>query len=210
MSYAENLGLFFSLLVGIIIVPGMDMLFVIASALSGGKRAGLAATAGIMAGGAVHTLYGALGTGLLAQLLPSLFHPLLIAGAAYMVWIGWTLMRSAITVDAVAVSDSRSSATAFRRGALTCLLNPKAYLFVIAVYPQFLTPAFGPIWRQALVMGAMTAAVQLTIYGGLAVAAGRSRAFLIGSPRATILAGRAVGLLLVLVACLTLWRGWAH
>src|SRR5215475_11561517 len=52
MSYAENLWLYFLLLFGIIIVPGMDMLFVLANALTGGRGAGLAATAGIMLGGA--------------------------------------------------------------------------------------------------------------------------------------------------------------
>ena len=61
MTYAENLWLFFVLLSGIIIVPGMDMFFVIANSLTGGKRAGLSATAGIMLGGVYHTLLGAIG-----------------------------------------------------------------------------------------------------------------------------------------------------
>src|SRR5690606_4834192 len=65
MTYGENLWLFFTLLFGIIIVPGMDMIFVLANSLSRGRPAGMAATAGIMAGGAVHSLYGALGVGLL-------------------------------------------------------------------------------------------------------------------------------------------------
>jgi threonine/homoserine/homoserine lactone efflux protein len=50
MSYAENLWIFFILLLGIIIVPGMDTLFVLANALTGGRRPGFAAIAGIMAG----------------------------------------------------------------------------------------------------------------------------------------------------------------
>ena len=58
MNYTENLWLFFVLLFGIIAVPGMDMLFVLANALTGGSNRGLAATAGIMLGGAVHTLNG--------------------------------------------------------------------------------------------------------------------------------------------------------
>ena len=62
MTYSENLWLFFLLVSGIIIVPGMDMVFVLASSLSGGRKAGLSATFGIMAGGLVHTLYAALAT----------------------------------------------------------------------------------------------------------------------------------------------------
>ena len=70
MTYSENLWLFFLLLTGIIVVPGMDMVFVLASALSGGRKAGLSATFGIMAGGLVHTLYAALGVGALLSFAP--------------------------------------------------------------------------------------------------------------------------------------------
>ena len=60
MTYAENLWLFFVVLFGIIILPGMDMLFVLASALTGGRRTGLSAAVGMSAGGIVHSLYGCL------------------------------------------------------------------------------------------------------------------------------------------------------
>jgi threonine/homoserine/homoserine lactone efflux protein len=89
---------------------------------------------------------------------------------------------------------------------LTCLLNPKAYLFVLAVYPQFLLPQHGPIWLQALVMGAMTVLVQFAIYGGLGIAAGRSRKFLISSPRATSLIGRGAGVLFIATGVATAVR----
>lgn len=207
MTYTENLWLFFTLLFGIIVVPGMDMIFVLANSLTRGRASGLAATAGIMAGGLVHSLYGALGVGLLANLMPVLFKPLLIAGALYMAWIGFTLMRSAITVDHVGPTDSRSHWEAFRRGAVTCLMNPKAYLFMLAIYPQFLRPDFGALAPQAAVMAAMTASTQLAVYGGLAIAAGRARTALVCNASATIWVGRMAGLLLVLVSVLTLWEG---
>ncbi len=89
-------------------------------------------------------------------------------------------------------------------------MNPKAYLFMLAVYPQFLKPQFGPIWSQALVMAAMIATTQLAIYGGLALAAGRGRDFLVGSPGATVWIGRAAGVVLILVAVFTIWQGWAN
>lgn len=208
MNYSENLWLYFLLLFGIIIVPGMDMLFVLANSLNGGRNRGLAATGGIMLGGAVHSLNGALGVGLLMHFLPMLFNPLLLAGAAYMAFIGFTLMRSSITVGQHGPAGSRSSWRAFRQGAVTCLINPKAYLFMFAVYPQFLRPDYGPIWMQATIMGFMTVATQFAVYGGLAVTAGHSRELLVSSPRATAIAGRAAGLLLVLVSVFSLWEGW--
>ncbi|RUV40132.1 LysE family translocator, partial [Mesorhizobium sp. M7A.F.Ca.MR.228.00.0.0] len=174
MGYAENLWLFFILLFGIIAVPGMDMLFVLANALTGGRDRALAATGGIIVGGMVHTLNGAIGVGLLMHFVPILFKPLLLAGAAYMAFIGITLMRSSITVGQEGPAGSRSAWKAFRQGFVTCLINPKAYLFVLAVYPQFLKPDYGPIWMQATVMGLLTVATQAAIYGGLAITAGRS------------------------------------
>ncbi|MBK5568093.1 LysE family translocator [Ensifer sp. SSB1] len=210
MTYTENLWLFFTLLFGIIIVPGMDMVFVLANSLTGGRASGLSATAGIMAGGVLHTLYAALGVSVILHLVPGLFNVLLVAGAGYIAWIGFSLIRSSITIGGIEGSDRLSRWASFRQGALTSLMNPKAYLFMLAVYPQFLKPQFGPIWSQALVMAAMIATTQLAIYGGLALAAGRGRDFLVGSPGATVWIGRAAGVVLVLVAALTIWQGWAN
>ena len=207
MTYAENLWLFFILLSGIIIVPGMDMFFVIANSLTGGKRAGLSATAGIMLSGAYHTLLGAIGISALLAIAPWLLNVMLFVGAAYMVWIGITLLKSSITVDRIRAAKIASLWIAFRQGMFTGILNPKAYLFIFAVYPQFIRPHYGPLWSQALVMGIMTALVQLAVYGGLALAAGTSRTLMTGNPGATIFIGRAAGLLFIGVALLTAWQG---
>lgn len=209
MDTAASLSLYAVLVFGIIIVPGVDMLFVLANALTGGPRAGLAATAGVMLGGAAHTLFGALGVGAVLALVPALFPAMLLAGAAYMAWIGVTLMRSSIVVGSVGAMADRSLRIAFRRGFVTCLLNPKAYLFVIAVFPQFIRPEHGSPWARALALGAVTVLAQLLVYGGLALAAGRSRDLLTSRPRMTVLVGRAAGASLVAVAALTAWHGWS-
>ena len=137
-----------------------------------------------MVGGVVHTLYGALGVGAArCSSLPVLFNPLLIAGAAYMAWIG---LIARPQLDHRRRRSGRPAAArsgrAFRQGAVTCLINPKAYLFMLAVYPQFLKPDYGPIWIQAVVMAIMTIATQFGIYGGLAFAAGESRDLLLDHP----------------------------
>ncbi|RVK17386.1 LysE family translocator [Sinorhizobium medicae] len=209
MTYAENLWLFFSLLFGIIIVPGMDMVFVLANALTGGRASGLSATVGIMAGGVLHTLYAALGVSVILHLVPQLYYLLLVAGAAYIAWIRFSLLRSSIKISGVAAGARLTLWASFRQGALTSLMNPKAYLFMLAVYPQFLKPQFGPVWSQAAVMALMIALTQLAVYGGLALAAGRGRDFLVGSPGATVAIGRFAGLLLLVIAVFTVWHGWS-
>ena len=207
MGYSEALWIYLVLLFGIIVVPGMDMFFVIANALTGGRRAGLAAVGGIMLGGAVHTLFGAIAVGVLTQLPTMVFQAMILVGAAYMGWIGWTLLRSDITVDSIGQATSRSDWVAFRQGLVTCLLNPKAYLFVLAVFPQFVRPEYGPIWSQALVMGVMTVIMQFLVYGALALAAGKGRDALIGNPQVTIWIGRGAGALFIVVALFTAWHG---
>jgi threonine/homoserine/homoserine lactone efflux protein len=207
MGYSEALWIYLVLLFGIIVVPGMDMFFVIANALTGGRRSGMASVSGIMLGGAVHTMFGALAVGMLTQLPITVFQAMILAGAAYMGWIGWTLLRSSITVDGIGQASARSDWVAFRQGTITCLLNPKAYLFVLAVFPQFMRPEYGPIWSQALVMGIMTVVMQFVIYGALALAAGKGRDALIGNPQVTIWIGRGAGALFVVVALFTAWHG---
>src|SRR5260221_634073 len=89
LSYSQNLWLFFLLLFGIIIVPGMDMLFVLTNALTGGRRAGLTATSGIMIGGTAHTIIGTLGVGVILKLAPSLLTLILFSRAGFTAWHGW-------------------------------------------------------------------------------------------------------------------------
>ncbi|MDP8996309.1 MAG: LysE family translocator [Pseudomonadota bacterium] len=206
MTYAQNLWLYFVLLFGIIIVPGMDMFFVIANSLAGGWSRGLAATLGVNLGGVFHTIFGAFFVGILVELAPQLITVILLVSAAYMCWVGFTLVKSSITVDEIGAAPKRSVISAFRQGLITCVLNPKAYMFVLAVYPTFIQPRFGPIWAQALVMGVLTVAMQFTIYGGLGLAAAKARDFLTGSPQVTIIIGRVCGLVFFAVAAFTVWH----
>ena len=206
MTYAQNLWLYFVLLFGIIIVPGMDMFFVIANSLAGGWSRGLAATLGVNLGGIFHTIFGAFFVGIITQLAPQLITVILLASAAYMCWVGFTLVKSSITVDEIGAAPKRSITSAFMQGFITCVLNPKAYMFVLAVYPNFIQPRFGPVWAQALVMGVLTVVTQFTIYGGLGLAAAKTRDFLTGNPKFTITIGRVCGLVFFAVAGFTVWH----
>jgi threonine/homoserine/homoserine lactone efflux protein len=206
MTYAQNLWIFFVLLFGIIIVPGMDMFFVITNSLTGGRARGLAATAGTMFSSVFYTLFGAFFVGVITKLAPSLITLILFAGAAYMSWIGYTLLKSSITVDDLGNVKTKSNWSAFRQGLFTSLLNPKAYVFILATYPIFIKPNFGPVWSQALVMGIMTLLTQLAVYGSLALAAAKSRDMLVSNPVATIWIGRIAGVMFLCVAALTVWH----
>ena len=209
MASQAHLWLFFLMVFGIIVLPGMDMAFVLASSLKGGRSAGMLAVGGIIVGGMVHVAASALGIGLLLQVVPGLFNLILLAGAAYIAWIGVSLMRSASLAGALPQARSAGTPWAtFRQAVLTCLLNPKAYLFMFAVFPQFLRPQQGGVWAQAAVLGIIISLTQAAVYGSVALAASGAASSLEGRPKLQVLVVRAAGAMLVAGAVLTGIEGW--
>lgn len=202
-----HLWLFFLVVLGVVVLPGMDMAYVLGSSLVGGRRAGLAAVAGIVTGGVCHVAMGVLGIATLLAVAPAAFDLMLLAGAAYVAWLGVSLLRSGAAFGAAARGAS-SPWRCYRQAVATCLLNPKAYVFMLAVFPQFLRPEEGGIAAQAAVLSAIIAVTQTGVYGGLALVAARARGWLESHPSGGARVGRAVGALLVLAAVLTGVQGW--
>lgn len=207
LTHTAHLWVFFVLVFGIIVLPGLDMAFVMASALVGGRSAGLAAVAGVTLGGMVHVLMGVVGVGLVLRTVPQLFQLMLFAGAAYVAWMGWSLLRGAAALGEVREAAPRSHAATFGRAAATCLLNPKAYVFMLAVFPQFLRPEYGPLGSQAVALSAIIAVTQVAVYGGVALGAAAMRGWLRTNQQGQVWMGRAVGVLLVAAAAWTAGQG---
>lgn len=208
METYAHLGLFFLLVLGIVLLPGLDMACVLGTTLAAGRRAGFAAVGGIVAAGVVHVAVAGTGIAMVLAAAPSLFNGLLLAGALYVAWIGVALARHGVALAGGA--EAPAGGAWFRRGALTNLLNPKAYAFMLAVFPQFVRAELGPVWRQALLLGAIISLTQAGVYGALVAGAARARTWAAGRPGALTALGRGVGALLVAAAIATLasaWRG---
>lgn len=118
----------------------------------------MAAVAGIIAGGVCHLCMSALGVALVLQYWPPLYHIMLLVGAGYIAWMGWQLLRSDSIFHPTPGAAVLGNAVIFRRALTTSLLNPKAYILILAIFPQFLRPADGPLWLQSGVLGATVAA----------------------------------------------------
>lgn len=206
MDTANHLWLYFLLVLSIVLVPGMDMLFVLANALVGGARAGIAATVGIMLGGLCHTVIGLSAVTLLSSLLPSIGQAMLVIGSLYMVWIGIGLVRSTTAVAEVDASTPPPVTAIMVQGFVTCLVNPKAWLFVFAVFPQFIRPDRGSVLPQAAAIALITVVVQGAVYGSVALAGLKARDALVGSRSAAAWSGRFAGILLILLALAGLWQ----
>lgn len=133
------------------LTPGADMMFTIASGVSGGPRAGISAACGIAMGVITHVLAAAAGLAIIIAANPVLLEVIRYAGAAYLAFLAVQAWR-----DTGHLSKAEGRADlwrAFRRGYLTNILNPKVGLFVLAFLPQFVDPTIGPIWHQILILG---------------------------------------------------------
>ena len=208
MTQTSHWWIFFVLVFGIIVLPGLDMAFVMASALVGGRKAGWAAVAGITAGGMLHVVMGVIGVGVVIKTMPQVFNAMLLAGSAYIGWMGWSLLRGASALGEVREGAPRSAASTFGRAAATSLVNPKAYVFMLAVFPQFLRAEYGPLVPQALGLGSIIAVTQVAVYGTVSVGASGLRRWLGANQQAQVRLGQAIGVLLILGAMWSGWQGW--
>ena len=127
------------------LTPGADMALVARSSAGQGWRAGAAAALGVGAGCGLHIATAALGLGALLASSTAAFALLRWVGAAYLVWLGWGLLRSrpASAADdgaAVVCNTAQAWRRMFWQGFLTNALNPKVALFFLAFVPQFIQP----------------------------------------------------------------------
>jgi len=124
-----------------VISPGADFAMVTRNSLLHGRRAGLLAAVGIASGVQLHVLYSMLGVALLIQQSPQWFDVIKLAGAVYLIFVGWQTIRSRTATDMSNNSQQRlSPLAAWRSGFFTNALNPKTTLFVVSVYAQVVQP----------------------------------------------------------------------
>ena len=121
------------------VTPGPDMLYIIGRSTTQGWKAGAAATFGVSAGCFVHITAAALGISALLAASSTAFTILKLAGAAYLVYVGLSMMRSPkISAGASPEHAARGLRSIFAQGFLTNALNPKVALFFLAFLPQFI------------------------------------------------------------------------
>ena len=111
------------------ITPGPNMAYLAALSLSQGVRAGIAAVAGIALGLSVYGVGASLGLSAVIDNSAFLYETLRWGGVAYLLWLAWDAWAAERDVAPEAVEGGIGPWTAFRRGLITNLLNPKAAVF---------------------------------------------------------------------------------
>ena len=123
------------------ITPGPDTLYILGRSASQGWRGGAVAALGIGAGLLVHTFAAAVGLSALLAASATAFTILKWAGAAYLVYVGVSLLRASQPLQQpVPAPQAFKMKSVFLQGFLTNVLNPKVALFFLAFLPQFVDP----------------------------------------------------------------------
>jgi leucine efflux protein len=150
----------------LILSPGPGTLAILGAA-TGSRRAGFEALAGTSVGDALLMAVAALGAATLLHSNAAAFDVLRYGGGAYLVWLGFKALSS--KQQSLAVSAPELGG-AFKRSLLVTVLNPKAIVFFMAFFPQFISPtASAPSFA---ILGAVFIAMNCVYQAALIIGAG--------------------------------------
>lgn len=160
----------------IAVVPGPTVTMIVANSLAHGTRAGLLNVAGTQLGLGLMMAILVVGLSSVIAAMGWLFDWLRWAGAAYLVWLGWKLLRAPEAMVDIQKSSVPKGGFLLQ-GFLVLMANPKALLWFGAFIPQFIDPT-GNYVGQIVVLGVTAMAVALVSDGAYAVVTGRASAML--------------------------------
>lgn len=154
-------------LVLIILLPGPNSLYVLSVAARRGVRAGYKAAAGVWTGDSVLMVLAAAGAASLLRTSPLLFGIVKLLGAGYLTWLAVGMMRGAWAMwrsraeragaeaGAPAGAEAGELERPYRRALLISVFNPKAILFLMSFFVQFVDPGYAYPALSFLLLGGL-------------------------------------------------------
>ncbi len=156
----------------ITLIPGPTVTVIVANSLAHGTRAGLLNVAGTQLGLAAMMAILVVGLSSIIAAMSWLFDWLRVAGAIYLAYLGWKLLRSP-----EALADAKTATVPrggfLLQGFLVLMANPKALFWFGAFIPQFIDPK-GNYVAQIVLLGVTAMAVAAVSDGAYAVVTGRA------------------------------------
>ena len=177
------------------IVPGPTVTVILANALRSGTLAGLAIIAGTQIGLVTMILVVGLGLQAVMGFMAFAFDWIKFAGAAYLVWLGFNMLRSKGELGTAAVGPEKSYRRLMLDGFLVIWSNPKALIFLGAFLPQFVARE-GAAFPQVVVLGLFFMLIAGATDSLFAVLGGRMR-FLLSAARVKLLSRVSGAILMV-------------
>jgi threonine/homoserine/homoserine lactone efflux protein len=141
------------------LTPGPNMVYLATLSLARGRILGLAATAGVAFGLAVHAILATLGAGALIQQFPIIYEALRWIGVAYLLFLAWEGWQTQLEISPGRADLLRTTGPLFLRGFLSNVFNPKSIIFFVSVVPRFVE----------IEPGALAVPIQMTVLGSLYV-----------------------------------------
>jgi threonine/homoserine/homoserine lactone efflux protein len=133
--------------------PGPNLLYLTSRAICQGRGAAFASLAGVCTAMLVYMCATAAGLSALFTAVPYAYDVLRVAGAGYLVFLAYKVLRYPCTDLSMSRLGAEPAAVLFWRGFATCLLNPKIVLMYGALLPQFIEPDHGSVLAQTLALG---------------------------------------------------------
>ena len=178
--------------------PGPDIAFILGQTVRGGSKSGFAAMFGIWTGAFGHVLMAAAGLSVILATSALAFSFVKWAGAAYLIWLGITALRSrGGSFISENVKGSTSFYTIYKQGMFVGLLNPKVAIFFLAFLPQFVVEGAGPVWAQFFLHGCLIIAVAALIEPPLVIAGEKLTSKLRDNARIGLWMDRSLGAIFV-------------
>src|SRR5215217_3339515 len=172
----------------VIAIPGPSVVFTVGRALAYGRSVALATVVGNTLGLVTIVALVALGLGVVVQESIVVFTVLKLAGAAYLVWLGFEAVRRRkefLSADGLEIlAGSRMTwIRAVRQGYVVGASNPKGYMMLAAVLPQFVDRGEGHVQLQMLMLGLLATTIGLLSDSLWAVIASQLRVWFNRSPK---------------------------
>jgi threonine/homoserine/homoserine lactone efflux protein len=172
----------------LIVIPGPSVVFVIGRALAYGRGVALASVAGNSLGLLTIVVLVAFGLGVVVQESIAVFNVLKLVGAAYLVYLGVEAVRrrKEFLANDPGAGLGRPAMTwrrAIRQGYVVGVTNPKAYMILAAVLPQFVDRGAGHVQLQLLLLGLLAFVIGMVSDSAWAIVASQLRSWFTRTPR---------------------------
>lgn len=165
------------------LMPGPDILFVLAQSMTQGKKAGVMTALGLCTGITVHTLAAALGISAIFYHSTTAFQIVKYAGAIYLLYLAWQAFKERKEGIGEQASVTLNYSALYKKGILMNILNPKVSLFFLAFLPQFVTPSAGQVPLQMIILGILFMLQAIVVFTVISFLAGMIANKLLKNPK---------------------------
>jgi threonine/homoserine/homoserine lactone efflux protein len=167
----------------IVVSPGTGVVYTLATGLSRGARASVAAAFGCTIGIVPHMAAAIAGLAALLHTSALAFQSFKYAGVAYLLYLAWNALREKGALEVKSQAGERSAMQVIVKAILINILNPKLSIFFLAFLPQFISADEAHPLPRMLLLSGVFMAMTFVVFVGYGLFAASVRDQIIARPR---------------------------